>query len=131
MWKQTLYAAVAMGLTASPAWTESDRDAQPISPPIPTYPSQAIMKGLSGMCDVHFDVDRKGNVIAPKAHCTAPEFCEASEKAMSQVKFAPKLENGRTVPRYGVVYPLEYVMSRRFDNEGALQPCGGIESAVS
>ena len=50
---------------------------------------------------------------------------------MSQVKFAPKLENGRAVPRYGVVYPLEYVMTRRSDIEGALQPCGGTEAAVS
>ncbi|MBR9835548.1 MAG: energy transducer TonB, partial [Alphaproteobacteria bacterium] len=38
----------------------SDRDAQPIRPPLPTYPTRAAERGVEGSCDVRFDVDTRG-----------------------------------------------------------------------
>ena len=38
----------------------SDRDAQPIRPPAPSYPQRAQERGKEGTCDVRFDVDTRG-----------------------------------------------------------------------
>ena len=118
---------------ASPevAHSQEDTDAQPIRPPVPSYPQMAAMLGLQGYCEVTFSVDEDGNPFSLSTSCTQPIFCYQSMKAISRVQFAPKLVNGAPAPRFNVVYPLEYRLqdSGRDIERSTIRPCD--ERAVS
>ncbi len=86
----------------------SDRDAQPIRPPLPTYPSRAAERGTEGSCDVRFDVDTRGRPYNVVATCTESVFKREAERAVSRVEFAPKIVRGQAAERRNVVYPLEF-----------------------
>ncbi|WP_291059707.1 TonB family protein [Hyphomonas sp.] len=86
----------------------SDRDAQPIRPPTPSYPQRAQERGLSGTCDVRFDVDTRGKPYNVSATCSDSIFKSEAERAVSKVEFAPKIVRGKAVERRNVVYPLEF-----------------------
>lgn len=86
----------------------SDRDAQPIRPPTPSYPQRAAERGISGSCDVRFDVDTRGKPYNVSATCTDSVFKSEAERAVSRVEFAPKIVRGKAVERRNVVYPLEF-----------------------
>lgn len=86
----------------------SDRDAQPIRPPAPSFPQRAAERGLSGSCDVRFDVDTRGKPYNVVATCTDNIFRSEAERAVSRVEFAPKIVRGQAVERRNVVYPLEF-----------------------
>jgi len=86
----------------------SDRDAQPIRPPTPSFPQRAAERGLSGSCDVRFDVDTRGKPYNVQATCTDNIFRSEAERAVSRVEFAPKIVRGQAVERRNVVYPLEF-----------------------
>ncbi|WP_300376964.1 energy transducer TonB [Henriciella sp.] len=89
----------------------SDRDAQPIRPPVPTYPSRAAERGIEGTCDVRFDVDTRGRPYNIEASCTDSVFRREAERAVSRVEFAPKIVRGQPAERKNVVYPLEFQLS--------------------
>jgi protein TonB len=86
----------------------SDRDAQPIRPPAPSFPQRAAERGVSGSCDVRFDVDTRGKPYNVAATCTDNIFKSEAERAVSRVEFAPKIVRGQAVERRNVVYPLEF-----------------------
>jgi len=86
----------------------SDRDAQPIRPPLPTYPTRAAERGTEGSCDVRFDVDTRGRPYNVQATCTNNVFKREAERAVSRVEFAPKIVRGAAAERKNVVYPLEF-----------------------
>lgn len=86
----------------------SDRDAQPIRPPTPSYPQRAQERGLSGSCDVRFDVDTRGKPYNVSATCSDSMFKSEAERSVSRVEFAPKIVRGKAVERRNVVYPLEF-----------------------
>ena len=86
----------------------SDRDAQPIRPPIPNYPERAQQRGKEGSCDVKFNVDTRGKPKDIVATCTDSVFKRAAERAVSRVEFAPKIIRGKPAERRNVVYPIEF-----------------------
>ncbi|WP_084399611.1 energy transducer TonB [Henriciella aquimarina] len=86
----------------------SDRDAQPIRPPVPTYPSRAAERGIEGSCDVRFDVDTRGRPYNIEASCSDSIFKREAERAVSRVEFAPKIVRGQPAERRNVVYPIEF-----------------------
>lgn len=86
----------------------SDRDAQPIRPPVPTYPQRAAERGIEGSCDVRFDVDTRGKPYNIQATCSDNIFKREAERAVGRVEFAPKIIRGKAAERRNVVYPLEF-----------------------
>ena len=86
----------------------SDRDAQPIRPPTPSFPQRAAERGIEGSCDVRFDVDTRGRPYNVQANCTNDMFKREAERAVSRVEFAPKIIRGKAAERKNVVYPLEF-----------------------
>ncbi len=86
----------------------SDRDAQPIRPPQPSYPQRAAERGTEGSCDVRFDVDTRGRPYNVVATCTDNVFKREAERSVSRVEFAPKIIRGQAAERKNVVYPLEF-----------------------
>ncbi len=89
----------------------SDRDAQPIRPPVPTFPQRALERGIEGSCDVRFDVDVRGRPYNLSATCDESIFKREAERAVSRVEFAPKIVRGQAVERRNVVYPLEFQLA--------------------
>lgn len=89
----------------------SDRDAQPIRPPTPSYPQRAAERGTEGSCDVRFDVDTRGRPYNITATCTDNVFKREAERAVSKVEFAPKIIRGKAAERRNVVYPLEFKLA--------------------
>ncbi len=89
----------------------SDRDAQPIRPPVPTYPSRAAERGIEGFCEVRFDVDTRGRPYNVQADCDDRIFKREAERAVSKVEFAPKIIRGKAAERRNVVYPLEFKLA--------------------
>ncbi len=85
-----------------------DRDAQPIRPPQPVYPMLAAYFGMSGRCDVRFNVDKRGFARQVRPFCSHQAFCKSARDAVGAVVFTPKVLNGQPVPRLNVVYPLWY-----------------------
>lgn len=86
----------------------SDRDAQPIRPPIVTYPNRALERGTEGDCQVRFDVDVRGRPYNVSADCSNSIFKREAERAVSRVEFAPKIVSGEARERKNVVYPLVF-----------------------
>ncbi len=86
----------------------SDRDAQPIRPPVPTYPQRAAERGTEGNCDVRFDVDTRGKPYNIVADCSDSIFVREAERAVARVEFAPKIIRGKPAERKNVVYPLVF-----------------------
>lgn len=86
----------------------SDRDAQPIRAPTPSYPRRAAERGTEGKCDVRFDVDTRGRPYNVVAKCTDNVFKREAERSVSKVEFAPKIIRGKAAERKNVVYPLEF-----------------------
>lgn len=86
----------------------SDRDAQPIRPPVPIYPRRAAERGLEGSCDVRFHVSKEGEPYNIEAECTNRIFQREAERAVQKVRFAPKIIRGITYERRNVVYPIEF-----------------------
>ena len=89
----------------------SDRDAQPIRPPTPSFPQRAAERGIEGSCEVRFDVDTKGFPYNIEADCTDRIFVREATRAVSKVQFAPKIVRGQAAERRNVVYPLEFKLS--------------------
>lgn len=92
--------------------TLPERDVQPIQSPAPQYPSRALERGLSGLCEVYFDVDSSGQPYNVQATCSKRIFKIEAEAAVSKAKFAPKIVNGLPVERTNVVYPIEFNIAK-------------------
>jgi len=86
----------------------SDRDAQPISPPVVQYPTRAAERGIEGECEVRFDVNARGEPFNVQANCSDSVFRREAERAVSRVRFAPKIVRGQALERRNVVYPLVF-----------------------
>lgn len=92
-------------VTATSALAQ-DRDSQPLNPPQPNYPYLASLFHVEGNCDVRFSVDEEGLPFGLMTSCTHPIFCHEAERAVSRVKFLPKLVDGIPTVRTDIIYPL-------------------------
>ena len=99
--------ATALASTAS-SQAISGEDAQPITPPVPEYPTLAAAWGIEGYCEVRFNVDEQGNPFSLRTACTQPIFCHEAKRAVSRVKFQPAIVDGISRVRENVIYPLEF-----------------------
>ena len=82
-----------------------------VRPPAPSMPAAAVTRGLSGSCDVTFDVDARGRPFNLTAQCTDSVFKAEAIRAVSKAEFLPKVKNGVAVEQRGAIYPLEFVVN--------------------
>ena len=97
-------------MTTAPQALAQDRDAQPLNQPQPVYPFLAAMFGVQGACDVRFSVDEAGLPFGLRTSCTAPVFCHEAERAVSRVRFLPKILDGHPAVRPNIIYPLQFLL---------------------
>lgn len=84
------------------------RDITPVREPLPAMPSAAMTRGVSGSCDVTFDVDTRGRPFNVVAQCTDAIFAKEAARAVSKAEFLPKIRNGVAVEQHGAIYPIEF-----------------------
>jgi len=89
-------------------YVDTDTHENPLRPPIPTYPSRALVNNIEGQCEVKFDVNVSGRPYNIIATCTDRIFERAAEKAVSDVQFALKTKAGKAVERRSVIYPIVF-----------------------
>lgn len=90
----------------------SVRTMQPVTQPVPVYPSRAAERGLEGDCNVYLSVSIRGEPLNVQAECNDRVFDSAARKAVQKVKFVPQIRDGLPVKVTGVVYPLEFRMEQ-------------------
>lgn len=85
------------------------RNIQVVRAPAPSMPAIAVTRGISGSCDVLFDVDRRGRPFNLTAQCTDEIFRAEAIRAVSKAEFLPKVsQNGIAVEQYGAIYPIAF-----------------------
>lgn len=107
------FAALATSLAAAfavfAAPSVADNNAQPKNNPDVVYPLDLIEKGISGTCEVRFDVSANGFVEpGAMADCTHPGFVSAAESAVYTLEFEPLVVDGKSVRREDVIYPFSF-----------------------
>lgn len=86
------------------------RNIEALRAPAPSVPAAAITRGISGSCDVMFDVDVRGRPFNLTAQCTNDIFKAEAIRAVSKAEFLPKVRNGAPVEQRGAIYPIEFVV---------------------
>ena len=102
---------VRMNLPTISPVVVSSRGYQVIRPPMPTYPSKAASRGLSGTCNVAFAIDTRGKPFNVTAACTDAVFKSEAERSVLKAEFAPQLVDGQFVNVTGLEYPLEFKLA--------------------
>lgn len=110
-----LVAATLSAVTLFSAPSFADRDTQPIRHPVPEYPERLAIEQVSARCENRFDITPEGYVTNLEVKCGHPGFEASSRNAMATLRFEPKIIDGKSVKRTGVVYPIDY---RILDDDG-------------
>ncbi|MBA4225927.1 MAG: energy transducer TonB [Hyphomonas sp.] len=94
-------------ISASPI---DGRELVAVRPPVPTIPAAAVSRGISGSCNVTFDVDTAGRPQNVAAQCTDNVFRAEAERAVRRAEFLPAIRNGQPVIQKNAVYPIEFIV---------------------
>lgn len=94
-------------ISASPI---DGRDLVAVRPPVPTIPAAAVSRGISGSCNVSFDVDTAGRPQNISAQCTDNVFRAEAERAVRRAEFLPAIRNGQPVIQKNAIYPIEFIV---------------------
>lgn len=85
------------------------RNIQVVRAPAPSVPAAAMTRGISGSCDVLFDVDTRGRPFNLTAQCTDDVFKAEAIRAVGKAEFLPKIgKTGVAVEQHGAIYPIEF-----------------------
>ncbi|PKP83005.1 MAG: energy transducer TonB [Alphaproteobacteria bacterium HGW-Alphaproteobacteria-18] len=87
------------------------RELVAVRDPLPTMPPGALSRGISGSCDVFFDVDTAGRPQNIAAKCTDNIFKAEAERAVRRAEFLPAIRNGQPVAQKNAIYPIEFTVN--------------------
>lgn len=102
------FAAGKINLQPASANPFDGRNLTPVRAPAPSIPAAAVHRGISGSCDVHFDVDTAGRPQNVSAQCTDNLFQPEAQRAVRRAEFLPAIRNGQPVEQKNAVYPIEF-----------------------
>lgn len=85
--------------------------AEPIRAPLPDFPGPAAIRGISGACDVRFDINPRGEPYNVSAECTDRVFEREAERATRKALFAAPVKNGIPVGQKNLVYPIVFQLN--------------------
>lgn len=84
------------------------RELVAVRPPVLAMPQAAISRGISGSCDVYFDVDTAGRPQGVTAKCTDNVFKAEAERAVRRAEFLPAIRNGQPAVQKNAIYPIVF-----------------------
>mgnify|MGYP001087980988 CR=1 FL=1 len=85
-----------------------DRVAQPVTQPLPDYPMRALERGISGTCEVRFDLTPQGKPYNVVPDCSNSVFEQSAKRAVSRTDFLPQIRNGQALEQKNMIFPLVY-----------------------
>ncbi|MEZ5955101.1 MAG: energy transducer TonB [Hyphomonas sp.] len=85
-----------------------DRVPTAVRPPLPTFPTVAAQKGISGSCEVRFSLTVQGLPYNVTSTCSDPAFEKEARRSVSKAEFLPRIEDGKPVESHNLMYPLEF-----------------------
>lgn len=85
-----------------------DRVAQPVTQPLPDFPMRALERGISGSCEVRFDLTPQGKPYNVVPDCSHPVFEQSAKRAVSRTDFLPQIRDGQALEQKNMVFPLVY-----------------------
>lgn len=83
---------------------------QALDIPTPHFPLCAMADGISGVCDVLFDISKTGKPINVTSVCSHVVFQRESERAVEKTRFKPATVNGEAVEYLSMLYPLDFTL---------------------
>lgn len=102
----------ATAVEPSPIQPNFERQrAEPIRAPRPDFPQIAAIRGISGACDVRFDINPRGEPYNISAECTDRVFEREAVRATRQALFAAPVRNGTPIGQKNLVYPIVFQLN--------------------
>lgn len=84
---------------------------RPLTPPMPNFPLCASENGITGRCEVGFDVDETGKPQNVFALCSDIVFQREAIRAVTKAEFYPATIDGVPIAYPGVVYPIRFELA--------------------
>lgn len=86
-------------------------DAQPVGGVSFDYPSAALSPPKEGLCEVKFDLSRRGEPSRVVSACSDPVFAEGAERAVLQARFEPVRVNGAIARGVNMLYLMKFCLA--------------------
>jgi len=83
---------------------------EPLAQIIPSYPRTALTPPTEAICEVKFDLSRRGSVSNAVAACSSPLFLAEAVNAVEMAEFEPFRVNGQIATGINLVYPLQFCL---------------------
>lgn len=97
-----------------------NKDVTPIFRTPPVFPARFIRGDFSGYCRVRFDINPEGKPFNVEIRiCTDNRLEKATIKSVQKWKYAPQVEDGRPVSRFGLETKIRFEIR---DERGELLP---------
>jgi len=92
--------------------TDFDREIDPLYKVSPTYPRSALLSGKEGHIIAEFTVDELGQVkdIKTLEGKNVKAFEKNAHKALSQMRYAPSIKDGKRIKTEGVLHRVTFEM---------------------
>ena len=82
----------------------------PVAAPTPNYPRAALSPPTEAICEVKFDLSRRGVVSNAIAACSSPLFLAEAVRATEATRFEPFKVNGQIASGINLLYPLQFCL---------------------
>lgn len=76
-----------------------------------TYPKRALERGIEGMCELTFSVDRSGKAFDIEPICSNNIFLESAEEAIARARFEVSTVDGIPQETHGTRFPIRFRLS--------------------
>ncbi len=83
---------------------------EPVGSLIPSYPKAALSPPTEAICEVKFDLSRRGVASNAIAACSSPLFLAEAVRAVEGAKFEPFRVNGQIASGINQVYPMKFCL---------------------
>jgi protein TonB len=78
---------------------------------VPSYPKAALSPPTEGVCEVKFDLSRRGVASNAIAACSNPLFLAEAVRAVEATRFEPFRVNGQIATGINQIYPLMFCLA--------------------
>lgn len=91
--------------------TKTDAFARPVSGVSYTYPQAALNPPTEGICELKFDLSRKGVASNILAACSSSLFVDAASQAVSAARFEPIRVDGSPANGVNLTYDMKFCLA--------------------
>lgn len=83
---------------------------QPVGQIIPDYPRTALSPPTEAVCEVKFDLSRRGEASNAISACSSPLFLAEAVRAVEGARFEPFRVNGQVATGINLVYSMTFCL---------------------